>query len=90
MSNLPVEPPLPDEGLDRPEFKQALTALLKRGFDGALAQHDDVVNQKISELERKANDLQKMIQEEGKRYALESSKLQYEMQALESRFYQGQ
>jgi len=37
MSNLPVEPPLPNEGLDQPEFKQVLTALLKRGFDGALA-----------------------------------------------------
>jgi hypothetical protein len=90
VSSLPFEPPLPDDGLDQPEFKLALTALLKHGFDGALAQHDDVVKQKVCELERKVNDLQAMIQEEDERYARESSKLRDEMQALERMFLQGQ
>ena len=68
-SNLPVELPLPNEGLDQPEFKLALTALLKYGFDGALAQSDNVVHPKFCELQRKADNLKAMIQEEGECYA---------------------
>ncbi len=98
-SSLPFELPLPDEGLDRPEFKLALTALLKSGFEGALTQHDEAVNQKIGELDEKVMRLQTAIQKEGERYARESSQLQHEIRALERRheiralerrFHQGQ
>jgi hypothetical protein len=88
-SNLPVELPLPDEGLDQSEFKQALTAFLKYGFDGALAQSDGVVHPKFCKLQRKADNLKAMIHEEGERYARESSKLQNEIQALKERFCKG-
>ena len=76
VSNLTLEPLIPDEGLERPEFKKVLMGLLQHGFEEMLAKNDEAMDEKIDKLYDKINDLQTRIEEEANRYTEERTKLQ--------------
>ena len=75
-TNLPLELPFPDEGLDQPEFKSSLMTLMQHGFDAALQQNNEEMDKKIQALHDKVDNLAKRIVEEDTRFMVHQRECQ--------------